>query len=341
MKIHAMTQDTGGCRFYRLSTPFAQLKKLGHETSIDVSITGEQLNELDVLVVQFFNGEQDMEFLRFVSRLKKRPLLVYEVDDDLFSIHEVITKEVAGSNPLIWGREDTQERVKEALGLVDLVTVTNYHLAAMYAPYAQRVAILPNAIPDWLLDLPVGAQPDHFTVGWVCSHSHLLDARDHYDVLQRWMHKNPDARFHWVGPPKVTAFAPWQQKVTPWQKDPAAYLASLRHMGFSVGIAPLADLPFNYGKSGIKAEEYSAIGVPTIASDFPQYQEVIEDGKTGFLVKTKGGWGDKLSLLMNDPARRKEMGAAAKEHVSTRTISKTVYRWIDAYEEALDGRDTA
>lgn len=339
MKIRAMTRDTGGCRFYRLETPFAALRALGHEATVDDKVTGEELAELDVLVVQFINGEQDMEFLRFVSRLKKRPLLVYEVDDDLFTLHEVVTPEVSGGKQVLWGRSDTQERVKEALGLVDLVTVTTPHLAAMYAPYAQHIAVLPNAIPDWLLDLPPGARPDHFTVGWTCSHSHLLDAREHFDALQLWMSRNQQATFHWIGPPKVVAFAPWQQRVTPWVRDPAAYLASLRHMRLSVGIAPLGNFEFNLGKSGIKADEYSAIGIPTVASDFYQYREVIKDGETGFLIKGKKGWGDRLSLLMNDRERRMAMGAAAKEDVSTRTISKTIYRWLDAYEEARDVRD--
>ena len=334
MKIHAMSRDTGGCHFYRLRTPLMALRKLGHETSWGVQVTGEQLNELDVLIVQFLNGAEDISFLEFVSSLPRRPLLVYEVDDDLFSIHEVITNEVS-RQPVIWGSPEVQARVKKAMGLCDLVTVTTPYLADLYRPYARRVAVLPNAIPDYMLDLPERTKPDKFTAGWVCSHSHLLDAREHYEDLQRFYSRNQEARFHWVGPPRVVAFAPWQQKVTPWMKDVSTYLRWLPESEMDVGIAPLGDFPFNNGKSGIKADEYSAIGIPTIASDFPQYRDVIVQGMTGFLVRGKTGWSSSLTWMMQNPDERERMGAAAKEMVAERTIGKTCYKWTDAYEEAL------
>lgn len=333
MRIHAMSRDEGGCHYYRIRTPLMALRKFGHDVSWGVQLTGEELMNLDVLIVQFLNGEQDLQFLEFVANLPKRPLLVYEVDDDLFSIHEVITREVT-KKPVLWGSEDVQGRVKKALGMVDLVTVTTPHLAALYAPYARRVAVLPNAIPDWLLDVEV-VQGSKYTIGWTCSHSHLLDAREHFDALLRFMQHTPDARFHWIGPPKVLAFAPWQQRVFPWEKSVVSYLENLGRKGMHVGIAPLGDFPFNQGKSGIKAEEYSALGIPTVASDFPQYRDVIEDGVTGILIRGKAGWGDALRMLKKAPHKREKMGAAAKEAVSGRTISKTCHRWVEAYEGAM------
>lgn len=333
MRIHAMSRDTGGCHFYRLRTPLMALRKLGHDTTWGVQVSADELNNCDVLIVQFLSGEEDLAFLEFVASLPRRPLLVYECDDDLFTIHEVITSEVT-DKPVLWGSPEVQARVKKAMSLCDLVTVTTPHLAEMYRPYAQRIAVLPNAIPDWLLDTDT-VRPEKFTVGWVCSHSHLLDAREHFPNLLRFMHRNTEARFHWVGPPKVVAFPEWQQRVTRWQKDVTHYLMSLGGMEFTVGIAPLGDFRFNLGKSGIKADEYSAIGIPTIASDFQQYRDVITDGETGYLVKGKNSWCEKLERLMKDPVLCQKMGAAAKESVAQRTISKTAHKWADAYEGAL------
>lgn len=337
VKIHAMSMDRGGCHFYRLRTPLMALRALGHETSWGVQITGDELNNTDVLIFQFVNGQEDLDFLSFVAGLKKRPTLVYEVDDDLFTLHEVVTPEVSGGKPVLWGSPEVQERVKTALGLVDLVTVTTSHLAKMYAPYAKHIAVLPNSIPDWLLDVPV-RKPEHFTLGWTCSHSHLLDAREFYPMLQRFFHVHTDARFHWVGPPKVTAFAPWQQKVTRWVSDVTEYLRGLGEHAFSVGVAPLGSFEFNKGKSGIKADEYAAMGWPTIASDFPQYRDVVEHSVTGFLLDKPSKWLTCLNMLHSSPDMVSEMGAAAKEVVSSRTISKTVHMWEDAYTEACDGK---
>lgn len=337
MKIHAMSRDKGGCHFYRIRTPLHALQKLGHITSWSDRISGAELAETDVLVVQFINGEKDLAFWETVATLPrtKRPLMVYEVDDDLFSIDGVITPEVAGGKPVLWADPATQARVKRSLELADLVTVTTPYLAEVYQPYARKIAVLPNSIPDWLLDLPAGQPSKRFTVGWVCSHSHLIDARKHYDALQAFMRHHPDALFHWVGPKDVHAFPPFQQKVTPWQKDVTTYLTHLPDYGFDVGIAPLADNVFNRGKSGIKADEYAAIGIPTLASDFPQYQDVIIDGVTGYLIKRKTQWASMLRLMKDYPDVRRMMGKAAKDLVSMRTISKRAHLWIQAYEEAM------
>src|ERR1044072_708533 len=337
LKIHALSMDKGGCHFYRLRTPLLALRARGHETSWGIQITGEELHSSDVLIVQFINGEQDMDFLRMVSSLKDRPTLVYEVDDDLFTLHEVVTPEVSGGKPVLWGAPDVQARVKEALSLVDLVTVTTPHLASMYAPDAKQVVVLPNSIPDWLLDVPV-KQPDHFTIGWTCSHSHLLDAREFYPTFQRFLNKHTDARFHWVGPPKVYAFAPWQQKVTKWVSSPTEYLMSLGQHAFSVGIAPLGPFEFNKGKSGIKADEYSAMGWPTIASNFDQYKDVVVHGRTGMLYDKPSQWYSAFELFLRYPEEAVYRGAEAKELVSQRTISKTCHLWEDAYTEACDER---
>lgn len=339
MKIRALTRDKGGCRYYRLETPLRALAALGHDTGVSDRITGADIMESDVLIVQFINGPEDIGFLEDIASMPKRPLLVYEVDDDLFTIDHVLTPEMRGGKEVIWAKPDTQARVKHAMGLCDLVTVTTPHLARMYAPYAKRTAVLPNAIPDFLLDVPRETS-DKFTIGWTLSASHLLDAREHIEALDRFMRRRPSARFHWIGQPQVVGgFPRWQQRCFTWDKDVETYLNNLGQKGMHVGIAPLGNYEFNLGKSGIKADEYAALGLPTIASDFPQYRETITHGETGYLIRTKTEWGAYLSRLMDDPHLRQTMGKQARENVSARTISKTCQRWVDAYEEALDERD--
>ena len=335
MKIRALTRDKGGCRYYRLTLPLKALAAQGHDTAVSDRITGGDIMDSDVLIVQFINGPEDIGFLEDIARLPKRPLLVYEVDDDLFTISHVVTPEMRGGKELLWAKPDTQARVKHAMGLCDLVTVTTPYLAGLYAPYNKQVAVLPNAVPDWLLDTP-RQQANKFTIGWTLSASHLADAREHIDAIDRFMKRRPHARFHWIGQPQVIGgFASWQQRCFTWDKDVETYLSKLGEKGMHVGIAPLGNYEFNKGKSGIKAEEYAALGLPTIASDFPQYRDVIRHDETGYLVKSKTQWGAYLTRLMDDPQLVKTMGAAAKEAVSARTISKTCHRWVNAYEGAM------
>lgn len=335
MKIHALSTDTGGCHFYRIRTPLTALRKRGHETSWGTGIDADELNRSDVLVAQFLNGAQDLEGWEAIAAAPRRPLLVYECDDDLFTIDEVITSEVTRKK-VLWAEPETQARVKRFMELCDLVTVTTPHLAELYRPHAKRVAVLPNAVPDWLLSYPVQPAPEKFTIGWTCSHSHLLDAREHYPHLQKYMYKHPNTMFHWYGPPNAVAFPSWQQKCFRWVGDVNQYLIGMFGQ-MSVGIAPLGGFEFNKGKSGIKADEYAAWGVPCVASDWPQYRDVVMPGVTGYLAKSPAQWMHYLSEL-RDPVLRSRMGNAAREAVAERSASKVSHMWEHAYTEALDER---
>lgn len=83
-----------------------------------------------------------------------------------------------------------------------------------------------------------------------------------------------------------------------------------------IGLYPLPlDEEWVFGKSGLKALQYMALGIPTVATAIGANFRVIENGINGFLVLTPEDWLDKLRLLINDPVLRKNMGIKAREHV--------------------------
>lgn len=338
MKIHALSTDQGGCHFYRIRTPLTALRRHGHHTSWGRGIDAGLLSEIDVLILQLTNGTADLEkFEALVDAVRQRgrrqPLLVYEVDDDLFTIDQVITPEI---NPdVIWKEEQAQARVKRFISLCDLVTVTTPYLADLYGGLGTPVVVLENAVQDWLLDIPV-VEPDVFTVGWTASSSHMLDARHWVDAFDRFMGVARRARWEWHGLNPVGFGWGDRSRSFGWVGDVNEYL--MRMPGrFSVGIAPLGPFVFNKGKSGIKADEYSAWGIPTVASNFEQYHGSIVDGVTGYLVDTFDQWVSCMTTLYQQPDRRRRMGEAARAHVAERTISKKCQSWVEAYERAING----
>lgn len=337
MKIRALSADTGGCHFYRIRTPLMAARRLGHDVSWGTEVSAEELNSADVLIAQFLNGPSDLEGWLSIARAPKRPALVYEVDDDLFSIDQMVTPEVAGGKPVLWASPETQSRVREFLASVDLVTTTTPFLKELYLRNgARRVAVVPNALPDWVLDVPVPAGPSSFTVGWTLSHSHLLDARSFVPHLDKFFSDHEDAVFGWVGPRNLVGGFP-NQWSAPWIGDVNQYLRWMFGR-LTVGIAPLKPGKFNRGKSGIKADEYGAFGIPCVVSDFPQYRAVISHGENGWLCRDHANFAGYLSQLYNDPSLCVQMGKAGRELVSTRVISKIVPQWIDAWQEAIDVR---
>ncbi len=67
----------------------------------------------------------------------------------------------------------------------------------------------------------------------------------------------------------------------------------------------------------IKLFEYMAAGLPTIASDFPLYREILDDGRCGLLVPPSdpAAMTEAIEWLFTHPDEAEEMGERARERV--------------------------
>lgn len=85
-----------------------------------------------------------------------------------------------------------------------------------------------------------------------------------------------------------------------------------------IGLYPLP-LEDNWvmGKSGLKALQYMALGIPTIATAIGANFRVINNEHDGFLVTTKAEWLSALTSLIENPDLRKKIGIAARLKVET------------------------
>ena len=80
-----------------------------------------------------------------------------------------------------------------------------------------------------------------------------------------------------------------------------------------IGLAPLPDNRFTRGKCSFKVLEYSAAGLPVIASPVGTNCEYVKEGTTGFLAADTRQWVDKMIQLIGSPQLRKQMGRAGLE----------------------------
>jgi glycosyltransferase involved in cell wall biosynthesis len=87
---------------------------------------------------------------------------------------------------------------------------------------------------------------------------------------------------------------------------------------FDVGIAPLSPGPWEFGKSGFKIIHYMAATLPVVASRVGAHTEIVQHGKTGFLVDSKDEWIDSLISLRDDVVLRQSMGQAGRALVEER-----------------------
>lgn len=96
-----------------------------------------------------------------------------------------------------------------------------------------------------------------------------------------------------------------------------------------LGVAPLAEHSFNHAKSDLKFLEYSALGLPTVASNAQPYAGIGEHG--GQLVDTDtGAWTDALRALLDDPAERAARVVRARRHLTAERSDPGGTAWVQA-----------
>lgn len=84
---------------------------------------------------------------------------------------------------------------------------------------------------------------------------------------------------------------------------------------FDIGLYPLPDEQWVYGKSGLKALQYMAAGIPTIATAIGANFRIIENGVNGFLASGDADWLKYIHALAEDEDLRQQIGRAGAVNV--------------------------
>ncbi len=84
---------------------------------------------------------------------------------------------------------------------------------------------------------------------------------------------------------------------------------------FDIGLYPLPDEEWVYGKSGLKAIQYMALGIPTVATALGANFRIIENEHNGYLVNPNNytEWEIKIETLIKNAELRKKLGENARK----------------------------
>ena len=82
-----------------------------------------------------------------------------------------------------------------------------------------------------------------------------------------------------------------------------------------IGIAPLRDSNFNRAKSNLRWLEYSAMSIPTVASNIYPFKNSIRNGIDGIVCNSTQEWYDAIRSLILDKAKRSRMSAESYRRV--------------------------
>ena len=92
------------------------------------------------------------------------------------------------------------------------------------------------------------------------------------------------------------------------------YPSMVKGWDLDIGIAPLRDNNFNRAKSNLRWLEYSAAGIPTVASRVRPFVESFRSAD-GCLASSKQEWYDALKFLIQNPEERSRIGKTAYDRV--------------------------
>jgi glycosyltransferase involved in cell wall biosynthesis len=315
-------EDGSACGYYRLRLPFDHMRANGHDAKYlrDGSTLAKDPYPVVVCQRMGYPGFE-LQWLKMWRDHK----LVWETDDDLWTVDPSNLRAARVFTP------DLLRAIEQCAQTAHMITVSTEPLAERMREFNNNVRVLPNHIDSAVFDVE-RKQADRLTVGWAGGDSHQRDWQMVAPFVRRFLDRNPQVDLHLIGADyRADAKVP-QARWTPWSMGLMDYY---RTIDFDIGIAPLIPSVFNRSKSAIKALEYSALGIPVIASDVRPYRDFILDGVTGFLVSRDHDWERRLRDLTNDADMRAEMGAKAREHARGWSIEDGWRLWESAYRTLL------
>jgi len=274
-----------------------------------------ELNSLfsiaDIVVCQAIRSLKFLTALRMYKDLYKF-ILVMESDDDPFHID---SDHYSARN--IGVGTQIEKNSFDQIRLSDYAIVSTEYLARLFRNYKKDVYVMPNAIDLEKWKIPVKApESGKITLGWSGASGHEKDMKIVKDVLVQLLNTYPNLYVKFLhGPEKFINHERFKNELVWTQID--EYPSKLASMGFDIAIAPLWDNEFNRAKSNLRYLEYSALGIPTVASNVEPYAKTIEDGKDGFLVlNSEKKWFDKISELIYNTELRSTFAQNAFKKVN-------------------------
>jgi GT2 family glycosyltransferase/glycosyltransferase involved in cell wall biosynthesis len=310
--------DTTGvptpCAYIRLLQP------LHHPLAAGVRVTVARPEEAldlraDILLTQR-HAIPDLEGVEALARHCEASgmAFVYDLDDDLLHL----PPDHAEAARL----RERMAVVRRLLARADAVWVSTPGLARAVEDVRRDARVVSNGL-DERLWFPDGHAPRRLRQGpvrvlFMGTATHDGDFALVEPALAR-LHARfgPRVQFDMIGVTARGDVPAWVNRVAPegvaGQSYPGFVDWITQLPAWDIGIAPLADTPFNRAKSAIKTLDYAALGAAVLASDVPAYRGSLAEAGGGRLVaNTEAAWAEALDHLVRHARLRRDLAAHAR-----------------------------
>jgi glycosyltransferase involved in cell wall biosynthesis len=246
----------------------------------------------------------------FAARAFKRPL-VLDLDDATYVSYTSPTYGSVGK-ALKWFSK-TDDLIRWA----NVVTCGNRAIAEYVTSKGATARTIPTVVDTEVFRPAARAVTDDLPVlGWIGTHSTFPYLESIFPVL-RELAKTYAYRLRVVGAGRGDIAIPGVEvENLPWKLEHEVRDFQAIDIGLYPIDASLYSGKWAAGKSGFKAIQYMAVGVPYVATPVGGSAEIGEPGITHFFASTAEEWRQNLATLIANGATRAKMGAAGRRHIT-------------------------
>ena len=258
----------------------------------------------DVVFVQreaMLAGPPVVEWI--AARMLRRPM-VLDLDDATY---------IAYRSPIYGGlasRLKWPSKTDKLIRWARVVVCGNPNIAAHVRALGAEAVVVPTVV-DLRVFKPLEVlEHDVPTIGWIGTHGTFPFLERLLPLFER-LGREQRFRLTIVGSVRAAVPVPGVEvDCRPWRLNREA--GDFRAL--DVGVYPIADDAWSAGKSGFKAVQYMACGVPFVMSPVGVCATMGIAGETHFLATTDDEWLDALRRLLAGAELRRRMGQAGRAY---------------------------
>jgi len=349
MKILFIARDSGGCGFYRMKQPSDFLKRsgLGEVQFVLQHPSADQLEWADLVILQEMGSVNASNIAEHCKKINKP--YAAEIDDFL---HHVSPHNLGGYgswNPGTLYVYRAMELVRGASALI----VSTPQLAREYYPYNKNIFVIPNYLDREKWDNPkVIRDDDKIRIGWAGGNAHADDLAMISRAIERIVKDYGDkVIFETLGMTRHELTNVFRMDIAEGTCHKCGYAGEIYHhpgvdqndypialssLGWDIALAPVVNNSFGNAKSDLKIKEYSATGIPIVASSITPYIEAAKSGAMIYLADSYDEWYKAMSSLIDNESIRNDLVKANKEWMESRYIQDRIYDIAEVYKQILD-----
>jgi glycosyltransferase involved in cell wall biosynthesis len=292
----------------------------------------------DVLLVQREAMMFGPPLIEWLSTRAGRCPMVLDLDDATYVSYTSPTYGRIGSALKWFGK--TNDLIRWAR----VVTCGNRSIAEYVSSRGGRAVIIPTVVDTERFRpavRPGGRKPEEpLVLGWIGTHSTYPYLESIFPALQQLAESH---RF------RLKVIGAGREEIEVPGVEVESLSWSLKReiedfQSFDIGLYPInaglyAD-QWAAGKSGFKAIQYMAVGIPYVVTPIAASAEIGEPNVTHFCAETQDEWRARLEALLTDADLRERMGEAGRRHATEHyTVPAQADKLAQALREAAERRD--